>query len=102
MGIIKINFNLVIFQFLFSSTVVILTATVKFTSITMLCIDYEPDEWSSENGNFIDCTKGRTDPDPEKVCEFKLDWLAPCMKEDGYGWGDGQPCIILKLNKVLL
>lgn len=62
---------------------------------------YEPEYWSSENGNFIDCTQGRTDPDPEKVCEFKLDFIIPCVLEDGYGWGDGQPCIILKLNKVL-
>jgi len=61
---------------------------------------YEPIYWSSENGNFIDCSSGRTDPDVEKVCEFKLDALRPCIKEDGYGWGDGQPCIILKMNKI--
>ncbi|XP_067948625.1 sodium/potassium-transporting ATPase subunit beta-1-like [Watersipora subatra] len=61
---------------------------------------YEPDYWTSANGNFIDCTSGRTDDDIEKVCEFKLDDIRPCTLEDGYGWGDGQPCIILKLNKV--
>lgn len=61
---------------------------------------YEPQFWTSENGNFIDCTQGRTDDDIEKVCEFKLDNLRPCIKEDDYGFGDGQPCIILKLNKV--
>ena len=63
---------------------------------------YEPKYWTSENGNFIDCSAGRTDSDPEKVCEFKLDDIRPCVYEDDYGWADGQPCIILNLNKVVL
>ncbi|XP_067948683.1 sodium/potassium-transporting ATPase subunit beta-1-like [Watersipora subatra] len=62
--------------------------------------DYEPDQWTSENGNFIDCTDGRTDPDPEKVCEFKLDYIRPCVYEDFYGWFEGFPCMILKLNRI--
>ncbi|KAF6021162.1 ATP1B4 [Bugula neritina] len=61
---------------------------------------YEPAEWTSENGNFIDCTEGRTDPDIEKVCEFKLDYIRPCVYEDDYGWWEGEPCIILKLNRI--
>lgn len=63
-------------------------------------IVYEPDYQTSENGNFIDCSSGRTSDDIERVCEFKLDAIRPCVKEDDFGFGDGQPCIILKLNKV--
>ena len=63
-------------------------------------VDYEPNEYVSENGNFIDCTSGRIDPDPEKVCEFKLDYIRPCVYEDDYGWFEGVPCMILKLNRV--
>lgn len=71
-----------------------------FNQVFFLFTEYEPPEWASENGNFIDCSQGRTDPDTDKVCEFKLDYIRPCVYEDDYGWFEGQPCIILKLNRV--
>lgn len=38
-----------------------------------------------------------------KVCRFRLDWLGNCsgLQDDSYGYKDGKPCIIIKLNRVL-
>jgi sodium/potassium-transporting ATPase subunit beta len=38
-----------------------------------------------------------------KVCRFKLDWLGNCsgQNDETYGYKDGKPCIIIKLNRVL-
>lgn len=57
--------------------------------------------WSNQIGdNFIDCDKGKAVNDSGKVCQFRSDWLGPCNYIDGYGYEDGEPCIILRLNKV--
>uniref|UniRef100_A0A5F9DT64 Sodium/potassium-transporting ATPase subunit beta n=1 Tax=Oryctolagus cuniculus TaxID=9986 RepID=A0A5F9DT64_RABIT len=38
-----------------------------------------------------------------KVCRFKLNWLGNCsgIDDETYGYKDGKPCIIIKLNRVL-
>lgn len=38
-----------------------------------------------------------------KVCRFKLDWLGNCsgLHDNTYGYKDGKPCVIIKLNRVL-
>lgn len=38
-----------------------------------------------------------------KVCRFKLEWLGNCsgISDESYGYKEGKPCIIIKLNRVL-
>jgi len=56
--------------------------------------------------NYIDCSAAnyaarRPDKDLDKVCEFNPIVLGgDCVKQQNYGYDDGQPCVLLKLNKV--
>lgn len=38
-----------------------------------------------------------------KVCRFKLEWLGNCsgINDETYGYRDGKPCVLIKLNRVL-
>ena len=40
------------------------------------------------------------DRDKDKVCTFNLHQLGDCRKEDEYGYHEGRPCVLLKVNKV--
>ena len=41
------------------------------------------------------------DRDKKKVCRFNIDTLGKvCQQQKDYGYDEGQPCILLKLNKV--
>ena len=62
--------------------------------------DYENDEQESEN--FINCENlDNSKRDQSKVCKFQLDDLGDfCVWQKDYGYYDGEPCVLLKLNKV--
>ncbi|TGZ69920.1 hypothetical protein CRM22_003464 [Opisthorchis felineus] len=50
---------------------------------------------------FASCADGVKSPsDPEKVCKFPLEQLGVCNAEEKYGYPEGKPCVILKLNKI--
>lgn len=41
-------------------------------------------------------------PHEKKVCMFDVDTLGPCSFGQGYGFATSNPCIFLKLNKVII
>lgn len=62
-------------------------------------LQYENEAQESEV--FIDCTNLKeVDRDRKKACRFSIDQLGDCTWQRDYGYDDGQPCILLKLNKV--
>lgn len=48
---------------------------------------------------YVDCLNGNPAP-AGKVCRFDVNTLGPCTKDNGYGYPEGKPCVLLKLNKV--
>jgi len=49
----------------------------------------------------VDCTGGVPDDIGNKACKFDMSLLGDhCTEEKHFGFWDGQPCILLKLNKV--
>lgn len=60
---------------------------------------YEPGQQQTEH--FMDCTSNnRPKKDDKKTCKFRIESLGPCTKENRFGYDHGQPCVLLKLNKV--
>lgn len=65
----------------------------------LLCaLEYENDKQVGEN--FDDCSTPGAFPPPGKVCRFDLKDLVPCNWQNDYGYDEGRPCVLLKLNKV--
>ncbi|XP_047507404.1 sodium/potassium-transporting ATPase subunit beta-2-like [Pieris napi] len=48
--------------------------------------------------NQVDCQQKR--PHAGEVCAFDTSLLGPCSSENDYGYADGTPCLIIKLNKI--
>ena len=68
--------------------------------LIILFVEYEKQEHVGQH--IIDCSNGRPTDDPTKVCRWELD-LVPrsgCVYRIEYGYEDGTPCIILKLNRI--
>jgi len=38
---------------------------------------------------------------PDEVCGFTLDKLGPCSTENQWGYAEGRPCIVLKMNRMI-
>ncbi|XP_033838674.1 sodium/potassium-transporting ATPase subunit beta-3a [Periophthalmus magnuspinnatus] len=57
--------------------------------------------------NVQDCVKGQyflqDDVEEKKVCSFKRGLLKACSgySDSSFGYADGQPCILLKLNRII-
>jgi sodium/potassium-transporting ATPase subunit beta len=51
--------------------------------------------------NVINCFSRDPNPKKEEVCEFEIGRLGNvCTKENDYGYKNGTPCVLLKVNKV--
>lgn len=48
--------------------------------------------------NQVDC--GDVKPPRDEVCAFNTSLLGPCSRENGYGYKNRTPCVIVKLNRV--
>ena len=48
--------------------------------------------------NNVDCSAG--DKEPSEACHFNLADLGNACPAPDYGFGEGQPCVLVKLNKV--
>jgi len=59
---------------------------------------YENEEQESES--LVDCRPGKERP-RERACRFVIDVLgSQCTWQRDYGYDWGQPCVLLKLNKI--
>jgi len=63
--------------------------------------------WQYENMNqqseaFIDCENlAEQDRNKDKACRFQINDLgAECVWQQDYGYDEGKPCVLLKLNKI--
>ena len=63
-------------------------------------LQYENEQQESEN--FIDCSNLRPeDRDINKICRFNIEDLgAECTWQKDYGYDEGKPCVLLKLNRI--
>ncbi|KAJ8310704.1 hypothetical protein KUTeg_012569 [Tegillarca granosa] len=67
--------------------------------------DYENQNQVTDTGTIIDCSKyptNRPKDELDNACRFDLtENLGPdCVKQQAFGYDDGKPCFLLKLNKI--
>lgn len=57
-------------------------------------------EQANEDYSYQDCAGG-ADANADQPCKFDLSLLGTaCTKENNYGYSTGQPCVLMKLNKI--
>ncbi|KAH3812423.1 sodium/potassium-transporting ATPase subunit beta-like [Dreissena polymorpha] len=66
---------------------------------------YENELQTTESGTIVDCgsvTGYRNQEDWKKACHFdiSLELGDTCVKQQSFGYEDGQPCVLLKLNRI--
>ncbi|XP_055343783.1 sodium/potassium-transporting ATPase subunit beta-2-like [Paramacrobiotus metropolitanus] len=69
-------------------------------SLNEYLLAYDANSATHSDGSNIDCTNRRPDEKTKVVCRYPLEKLGPCTKENNYGYKHGQPCVLLKLNKI--
>jgi len=68
--------------------------------------EYEPGYWANAGASQTKCNWDRPPLEKDEACEFNLEWLSnqgsdiKCISEEHYGYYHGQPCILLKLNRI--
>lgn len=71
----------------------------SLTTTTEAPID--PNDYVDDEVDIIDCAFDRR-PGPKQICKVDPDKLltGPCTKSNNYGFEEGKPCMLLKLNKI--
>ena len=60
----------------------------------------DPDEVRKRESITQDCSTSR-DKDSDLPCKFDVSTLGDwCTEKNDYGFYDGQPCILMKMNRV--
>ena len=74
------------------------------SGLDKLVQDYKnPNYATDQDGRAVECgDQGQNSPGEGSVCKIDQDALfkGPCKNETAYGFRDGTPCILLKLNKI--
>lgn len=57
--------------------------------------------YSNQSGSqYVNCQHGKPTSDATAVCSFPLSLLNGCLQRVDYGYYEGGPCVILKLNRI--
>ncbi|XP_044857640.1 sodium/potassium-transporting ATPase subunit beta-1 isoform X1 [Mauremys mutica] len=61
------------------------------------------DDCSDKPHDYITRGAFNNDQGQKKVCRFRREWLGNCsgMHDSSYGYKDGKPCVVVKLNRIL-
>eukprot|EP00092_Neocalanus_flemingeri_P006793 GFUD01007336.1.p1 GENE.GFUD01007336.1~~GFUD01007336.1.p1 ORF type:complete len:347 (-),score=67.21 GFUD01007336.1:191-1231(-) len=65
--------------------------------------DYKNESYAGEHSHAVECGHlGQGSAGTEGICKINQDELfqGRCKNESGYGFGEGKPCILVKLNKI--
>jgi len=69
-------------------------------NIKILLHKYKKEHEEFGADNYQDCTTSRDD-DSDLACKLNLEGLgAECNEANNYGYDEGHPCVLMKLNKV--
>jgi len=65
-------------------------------------LDYHKTSDNLKSADIVDCDFNRP-PGESQICQVKSKELMQgnCTKENKYGFRDGTPCVLLKLNRVI-
>lgn len=67
------------------------------TYVCVICADYET---KVADANYTECENGSR-PGDHQVCEFNMtDLGSDCTEANQFGYANGTPCVLLKINKV--
>ena len=78
----------------------------RTNKLLLLFLDYENKYQQTEQGIMDDCEsvpEMRPQDVWNRACRFDINNLGEsCVKQQSFGFEDGQPCVLMKLNRVFL